>query len=278
METFRIGGELEVGRLGYGAMQLCGPHVTGWPDDRENALRVLRRAVELGATLVDTADSYGPEVNELQVAQALHPYEGIVVATKGGLNRSRRGGRDRGWPPDGRPEYLRSACEGSLRRLRVERIDLYQLHRPDPTVPFAESVGALRDLRDEGKIRQVGLSNVSLAQLDEARGIIEVASVQNEYNLGNRAAADVLRACEGAGIAFLPWYPLDSGDLARPGGPVETIARAHGATSAQVALAWLLQSSPVTIPIPGTSSLEHLEENMAALDLVLDGVELAQLG
>ena len=278
METFRIGGELEVGRLGYGAMRLCGPHVTGWPDDRENALRVLRRAVDLGATLVDTADSYGPEVNELQVAEALHPYEGIVVATKGGLDRRRGGGSGRGWPPNGRPEYLRSACEGSLRRLRVERIDLYQLHRPDPTVPFAESVGALRDLRDEGKIRHVGLSNVSLAQLDEARGVVEIASVQNEYNLGNRAAGDVLRACERAGIAFLPWYPLDSGDLARPGGPVETVARAHGATSAQVALAWLLQSSPVTIPIPGTSSLEHLEENMAARDLVLDDAELAQLG
>jgi pyridoxine 4-dehydrogenase len=275
VETFRIGRELEVGRLGYGAMQLCGPHVTGWPEDRENAIRVLRRAVELGATLVDTADSYGPEVNELQVAEALHPYEGVVVATKGGL--SRRGEQRGGWPPDGRPEYLRAACEGSLRRLRVERIDLYQLHRPDPRVPFSESVGALGDLREQGKIRHVGLSNVSLAQLEEARGIVEIASVQNEYNLGNRESEDVLEACEQAGIAFLPWYPLDAGDLARPGGPVEAIAREHDATPAQVALAWLLHRSSVTIPIPGTSSLEHLEENMAARDLLLADAELAQL-
>jgi len=276
METFRIGGELEVNRLGYGAMQLCGPHVTGWPEDRQNALRVLRRAAELGANLVDTSDAYGPEVNELQVAEALHPYERIVVATKGGLRRD--GVQRGGWPPDGRPEYLRTACEGSLRRLRLDRIDLYQLHRPDPKVPFADSVGALRDLRDEGKIRHVGLSNVSLAQLEEAQGIVEIASVQNEYNLGNRESEDLLGACERAGIAFLPWYPLDTGDLARSGGPVEAIAREHEATPAQVALAWLLQRSPVTIPIPGTSSLEHLEENMAARDLRLGDAELAQLG
>ncbi len=275
METFRIGGELEVNRLGYGAMQLCGPHVTGWPEDRENALRVLRRAVELGATLVDTSDAYGPEVNELQVAEALHPYEGIVVATKGGLVR--RGGEG-GWPADGRPEHLRAACEGSLRRLRVDRIDLYQLHRPDPNVPFAESVGALRDLRDEGKIRHVGLSNVSLSLLEEARGIVEIASVQNEYNLGNRESEDVLEACEQAGIAFLPWYPLEAGELARAGGPVESIARERDATPAQIALAWLLQRSPVTIPIPGTSSLDHLEENMAARELELTDAELDQLG
>lgn len=274
METFWIGGELEVNRLGYGAMQLCGPHVTGWPEDRENALRVLRRAVELGATLVDTSDAYGPEVNELQVAQALHPYDGIVVATKGGLLRR---GEQGGWPPDGRPEHLRAACEGSLRRLRVERIDLYQLHRHDPNVPFADSVGALRNLRDGGKIRHVGLSNVSVAQLEEARGIVEIASVQNEFNLGNRESEDVLQACEQAGIAFLPWYPLDAGELARPGGPVDAIARERDATPAQVALAWLLQRSPVTIPIPGTSSLEHLEENMAAHELELTHAELEGL-
>ena len=277
MGTFRIGGELEVNRLGYGAMQLCGPHVTGWPEDRENALRVLRRAVELGATLVDTADAYGPEVNELQVAEALHPYEGIVVATKGGLTRHddlQRGD----WPRDGRPEHLRAACEGSLRRLRVDRIDLYQLHRPDPEVPFAESVGALRDLRDEGKIRHVGLSNVSPSQLEEARGIVEIASVQNEFNLGHRESEDVLAACELAGIAFLPWYPLDAGDLAGAGGPVEAIARERGATPAQIALAWLLQRSAVTIPIPGTSSLAHLEENMSAAELELTDAELDRLG
>ncbi len=277
METFRIGGELEVTRLGYGAMQLCGPHVTGWPEDRENALRVLRRAVELGATLVDTADAYGPEVNELQVAEALHPYDGIVVATKGGLTRHddlQRGD----WPRDGRPEHLRAACEGSLLRLRVDRIDLYQLHRPDPKVPFAESVGALRDLRDEGKVGHVGLSNVSLALLEEALGIVEIASVQNEYNLGHRESEDVLAACEQARIAFLPWYPLDAGDLAGAGGPVEAIARERGATPAQIALAWLLQRSAVTIPIPGTSSLAHLEENMAAGELELTDAELDRLG
>jgi len=276
VETFRIGAELEVNRIGYGAMRLCGARVTGWPEDRENALRVLRRAVELGATLVDTADAYGPEVNELQVAEALHPYDGIVVATKGGLVR--RGGGSGGWPQDGRPEHLRAACEASLRRLRVERIDLYQLHRPDPAVPFADSVGALRDLRAEGKIRHVGLSNVSVAQLEEACGIVEIASVQNEYNLGNRESEDVLKACERAGIAFLPWYPLEAGALARPGGPVEAIARDHDATPAQVALAWLLRRSPVTIPIPGTSSVEHLEENMAARELELTRAELEQLG
>ena len=275
MQTFRIGGELEVNRLGYGAMQLCGPRVTGWPEDRENALHVLRRAVELGANLVDTSDAYGPEVNELQVAEALHPYDGVVVATKGGLTR--RSGRSGGWPPDGRPEYLREACEGSLKRLRLESIDLYQLHRPDPKVPFADSVGALRDLRDEGKIGHVGLSNVSVAQLEEARGLVEIASVQNEYNLGNRESEDVLHECEQAGIAFLPWYPLDAGELARPGGPVDVIARERHATPAQVALAWLLQRSPVTLPIPGTSSLAHLEENMAAPELELTDAELERL-
>jgi len=276
METFRIGGELEVNRLGYGAMRLCGPRVTGWPEDREKALAVLRRAVELGADLVDTADAYGPEVSELQVAEALHPYRGVTVATKGGLVRG--GDESAGWTPNGRPEYLRSACEASLRRLRVERIDLYQLHRPDPEVPFADSVGVLRELRDEGKVRHVGLSNVSVAQLEEARGIVEIASVQNEYNLGNRESEDVLQACEAAGIAFLPWFPLDAGELARPGGPVDAVAEAHGATQAQVALAWLLAHSPVTIPIPGTSSLAHLEENMAARELALTGDELQRLG
>jgi aryl-alcohol dehydrogenase-like predicted oxidoreductase len=274
VDTFRIGGELEVNRLGYGAMRLCGPRVTGWPDDRENALRVLRRAVELGATLVDTADAYGPEVNELQVAEALHPYDGVTIATKGGLTRR---GEQGGWPPDGRPEYLRRACEASLGRLRVDAIDLYQLHRPDPEVAFAESVGTLRELRDEGNIRHVGLSNVSVAQLEEAREIVEIASVQNEYNVGNRESDDVLDACEAAGIAFLPWYPLDAGELARPGGPVDVVARDHGATPAQVALAWLLQRSPVTIPIPGTSSLAHLEENMAARELVLTDEDVARL-
>jgi pyridoxine 4-dehydrogenase len=274
VDTFRIGGELEVHRLGYGAMRLCGPGITGWPADRENALRVLRRAVELGVDFVDTSDAYGPEVNELQVAEALYPYEGVVVATKGGLLRPGAAGE---WPKDGSAGHLRAACEASLRRLRLEAIDLYQLHRPDPKVPFAESVGALRDLRDAGKIRHVGLSNVTLDQFEEARGIVEIASVQNEYNVGNRESEDLLRACERDGVAFLPWYPLDAGDLARPGGPVEEIADAHDATPAQVALAWLLQDTAVTIPIPGTSSLEHLEENVAARDLSLTDAELAAL-
>ena len=273
VETFLIGGELEVRRLGFGGMRLCGPNVTGWPADRANAIAVLRGARELGVDFFDTADAYGPEVNELQFAEGLHPYDGITVATKGGLTRTGSGR----WPPDGRPEYLKDACEASLRRLRVETIGLYQLHRPDPKTPFAESVGALRQLKEEGKIRHVGLSNVSVDQLEEARRIVEIASVQNEYNLGNRESEDVLEACEREGIAFLPWYPLDAGELARPGGPVEQIAITHDATPAQVALAWLLQRSPVMIPIPGTSSLEHLEENLAANDVGLTENELALL-
>lgn len=273
--TLLIGGDLEVRRLGFGAMRLCGPGIRGWPEDRENALRVLRRAVELGANLVDTADSYGPEVNELQVAEALHPYEDLVIATKGGLVRDDRPG---GWPADGRPEHLREACEGSLRRLRVERIDLYQLHRPDPKVPFEESVGELARLREEGKIRHVGLSNVGVEQLARAQEIVPVVSVQNRYNLADRHSEDVLEACEEQGIAFFPWWPLAVGDLAEPGGRLDTVARAHDATPAQVALAWLLARSPVVCPIPGTASLEHLEENMAAAKLEPAPEELAALG
>jgi len=274
--TFLIGGDLEVRRLGFGAMRLCGPGIRGWPEDRENALRVLRRAVELGANLVDTADSYGPEVNELQVAEALHPYQdGLVIATKGGLVRDDRPG---GWPADGRPEHLREACEGSLRRLRLERIELYQLHRPDPKVPFEESVGELARLRDEGKIHHVGLSNVDLGQLARAQAIVPVVSVQNRYNLADRHSEDVLEACEKGGIAFFPWWPLAVGDLAEPGGRLDAVARAHDATPAQVALAWLLARSPIVCPIPGTASLDHLEENMAAAKLELAPEELAALG
>ncbi|MGH3112567.1 MAG: aldo/keto reductase [Gaiellaceae bacterium] len=267
--TLLIGGDLEVRRLGFGAMRLCGPGIRGWPEDRENALRVLRRAVELGANLVDTADSYGPEVNELQVAEALHPYEDLVIATKGGLVRDDRPG---GWPADGRPEHLREACEGSLRRLRVERIDLYQLHRPDPKVPFEESVGELARLREEGKIRHVGLSNVGVEQLARAQEIVPVVSVQNRYNLADRHSEDVLEACEEQGIAFFPWWPLAVGDLAEPGGRLDAVARAHDATPAQVALAWLLRRAPNILLIPGTSSLAHLDENLAAgeLDLRLE--------
>lgn len=270
--TFRLGGDLEVGRLGFGAMRLCGPGVRGWPDDREAALGVLRRAVELGVTLIDTADSYGPEVNELQVAAALHPYgEGLVVATKGGLVNDGTAH----WRRDGRPEHLRAACEASLRRLRLDRIDLYQLHRHDPAVPFAESVGALAELRQEGKIRHVGLSNVSTEQLEGARAIVPVVSVQNRYSVVDRSSDDVLRACERAGIAFLPWSPLATGTPRQAA--VERVARARSATTAQVAIAWLLARSPVLVPIPGTLSLDHLVENVAAASLELLPAELATL-
>ncbi len=273
-ESIRIGGDLVVRRMAYGAMRLCGPSILGWPDDRENALEVLRRAVELGVDLVDTADSYGPEVNELQVAEALHPYDGLVVATKGGLLRTGPGP----WPSDARPEHLREACEGSLRRLRLERIDLYQLHAPDPKVPLEESVGELARLREEGKIRHVGLSNVTVDELHRAQEIVPVVSVQNRYSLADRASDDVIDECEQQGIAFFPWWPLAVGDLARPGGTLDEIARPHGATPAQVALAWLLARSPVVVVIPGTASLEHLEENVAAAELELTDDELARIG
>ena len=272
--TFSLGGDLEVDRLGFGAMRLCGPRILGWPPDRENALAVLRRAVELGFDLIDTSNAYGPEVNELQIAEALHPYPaGLVIATKGGLRRTPSGG----WPEDGRPEKLREACEGSLQRLRLERIDVYQLHAPDPSVPLEESVGELARLRDEGKIRHVGLSNVSVDELERARRVVPVVSVQNRYSLSDRSSEDVLEACERDGLAFLPWFPLASGSLARPGGRLDDVASQHRATRAQVALAWLLKRSPVTVPIPGTSSLEHLEENVGARDLELSDEDFAAL-
>jgi pyridoxine 4-dehydrogenase len=273
--TTLIGGDLEVSRMGFGAMRICGPGILGWPEDRENALRVLRRAVELGVRLIDSADSYGPEVSELLIAEALHPYlPGLVIATKGGLLREGSGP----WPRDGRPEHLREACEGSLRRLRLDRIDLYQLHAPDPKVPLEGSVGELARLREEGKVRHVGLSNVSVDQLRRAQELVPVVSVQNRYSLADRAHEDVLEECDRQGIAFFPWYPLAVGDLAQPGGVVGRIASARGATPAQVALAWLLARSPVVVPIPGTASLRHLEENVAALDLELTDEELAELG
>jgi len=272
-ETIRIG-DFEVLRLGYGAMRITGPSILGWPADRENALRVVRRAVELGVNLIDTADAYGPEVSELMLAEALHPYpEGVVIATKGGLLRTSSGS----WPSDARPEHLREACEGSLRRLRVDRIDVYQLHAPDPKVPLEESVGELARLQEEGKIRHVGLSNVSVDELHRAQELVTVLSVQNRYNLGDRHSEDVLEECERQGIAFLPWYPLAAGDLAQPGSSLGSIADAHGATPAQVALAWLLARSPVVVPIPGTASLEHLEENLAAAELELSADEVAEL-
>jgi aryl-alcohol dehydrogenase-like predicted oxidoreductase len=272
-ETFRIGDDLEVRRLGFGAMRLCGPRIMGWPDDRENALAVLQRVIELGVNLVDTSNAYGPEVNELQIAEALHPYpEGLVIVTKGGLLRD----DSASWPTDGRPDKLRAACEGSLKRLRLERIDVYQLHAPDPKVPIEESVGALRDLRDEGKIKHVGLSNVDVDELERARSVVPIVSVQNEYNLGFRESEDVLEVCERDGLAFLPWYPLNAGSLAQQR-RLDAVAKKYDATSAQVALAWLLQRSPVMVPIPGTSSLEHLEENMGAENVRLSDEDFAAL-
>ena len=273
--TFRIGGDLPVHRLGYGAMQITGAGVWGPPADPARAVAVLQRAVALGVTLIDTADSYGPAVSEELIARALHPYPaGLVIATKGGFERS---GPNR-WQTNGRPEHLRAACEGSLRRLRLEQIPLYQLHRIDPRVPATDSLGELARLRAEGKIRHVGLSEVSVAQLDHARTVVPIVSVQNRYNLAERGAEDVVNACERAGIAFLPWYPLLTGRLAEPGGPVAALASGLGATPAQVALAWLLRRSPAMLPIPGTSSVAHLEENVGAAALRLTDEQFATIG
>jgi pyridoxine 4-dehydrogenase len=272
--TITLGGDMIVRRLGFGAMRLCGPGVWGEPKDPLAARRVLRRVVELGITLIDTADAYGPEVNERFIGETLYPYpEGIVIATKGGLTRPRR----ESWTPDGRPQHLRAACEGSLRRLKRERIDLYQLHAPDPRVPLEESVGALADLQAAGKIRHVGLSNVSIDELRRARRIVPIVSVQNRFNLSDRSSEDVLAECEKEGIAFLPWHPLDAGRSAAGTRAVVKIARRHGATPAQVAIAWLLARSPVMVPIPGTSSITHLDENVAGAQLCLCAEDLTAL-
>jgi pyridoxine 4-dehydrogenase len=276
--TFAIRGDLPVYRLGYGAMQLTGPGVWGEPADRAQAIAVLRRAVELGINLIDTADSYGPYVSEELIREALHPYpRGLVIATKAGLCRP---GPSR-WVPLGRPEYLRQECEMSLRRLGVERIDLFQLHRIDPKVPADTQFGALRDLQKEGKIRHVGLSEVSVAEIEAARRIVTVATVQNQYNLAYRDSEDVLDYCTRENIGFIPWFPLATGDLTKPHGALLKIAKALGATPGQVALAWLLKKSPVMLPIPGTSKVKHLEENAAAALVDLDDSameELANLG
>jgi pyridoxine 4-dehydrogenase len=272
--TFTIGGELEVRRLGFGAMRITGDGIWGAPADPAGAKRLLRRVVELGVNLIDTADSYGPGVSESLIAEALHPYpEGLVIATKGGLRRSGPGQ----WPRDGRPEHLKEACEGSLRRLRLERIDLYQLHSPDPQVPLEDSLGALRELQEEGKIRHIGVSNVSGEELRRARAVVEVVTVQNRYNLTERHSESVLQTCERDGIGFIPWFPLATGDLARTGGPLDDLARRHDATPGQLALAWLLARSPVMLPIPGTSSVEHLEEDLAAAEIELEPDEVERL-
>ena len=272
--TFALGGDLSVNRLGFGAMRITGKGIWGEPEDPEEARAVLRRTVELGINLIDTADSYGPEVSERLIAEVLHPYpEDLVIATKGGLTRPGPGR----WEPDGRPEYLRAACEGSLKRLKLEYIELYQLHRIDPSVPEEEQFGILSELRDEGKIRYVGLSEVGVEEIQRAQEIVPVVSVQNRYNLTDRSHEDVLDYCEREGLAFIPWFPLATGDLARPGGALDEIAARHDATPGQVALGWLLARSPVMLPIPGTSSVEHLEENAAAAGLRLSGEELATL-
>jgi aryl-alcohol dehydrogenase-like predicted oxidoreductase len=272
--TFMIGGDLPVHRLGFGAMQITGPGVWGEPADHGAAVAVLRRAVALGIDLVDTADSYGPAVSERLIAEALHPYPaGLVIATKAGFERP---GPDE-WVENGRPEHLRAACEGSLRRLRLQRIDLFQLHRIDSKVALEDQIGALLDLQREGKIRHIGLSEVSVEQIAAVRRLARVVSVQNRYNLADRGSEDVLAYCTREGLGFIPWYPLATGDLAKPGGALARVAARLGATPAQVALAWLLRKSPVMLPIPGTSKVKHLEENTAAALLELDAAVMAEL-
>jgi len=264
--VFKIGGDLPVHRLGFGAMRITGPGVWGEPKDPAEARRVLRKAVELGVNLIDTADSYGPEVSERLIAEALHPYpKGLVIATKGGLTRS---GPEK-WAPVGRPEYLQQCVEMSLRRLKVDRIDLYQLHRIDPKVPVAETLGMLRQLQRAGKIRHIGLSEVSVKEIEEAKKTVSIVSVQNLYNLANRQSAAALNYCTKHGLGFIPWFPLAAGKMARPGSPLDKAAKLHGATASQLALAWLLHSSPVVLPIPGTSSVAHLEENVGATSVIL---------
>ena len=265
--TFKIGGDLPVHRLGFGAMRITGKGIWGEPEDRDEAIRVLKRSLELGIDFIDTADSYGPEVSERLIAEALYPYpKDLVIATKAGF---RRPGPGR-WVEDGRPEYLRGQVESSLRRLRLERIDLLQLHRIDPKVPLQDQLGALTRLQQEGKIRQLGLSEVSVAQIAAARELAEIVTVQNLYNLSNRKSEDVLDYTEAEGIGFIPWFPLATGELAQPGGPLARAAERLHATPSQVALAWLLHRSPVMLPIPGTSRVKHLEENTAAALLQLD--------
>ena len=283
--TFTIGGDLVVNRMGFGAMRITGPDIWGEPKDPAEARRVLRRAVELGVNFIDTADAYGPDVSERLIAEALSPYpHGLVIATKGGLLRPAASA----WVPDGRPEHLREACEASLKRLKLARIDLYQFHRLDPKVPLEDSLGELAKLRQEGKIRHIGVSNFDVDELARARRIVPIVSVQNRYNLSDRSSEDVLGVCTREGLAFIPWAPLASGSAPRleggsasasgPGKALEQVAAAHGATLMQVAIAWLLARSPVMLPIPGTSSVAHLEENLTSARLQLSPAELTLLG
>ncbi|MGY1845434.1 aldo/keto reductase [Modestobacter sp. SYSU DS0875] len=272
--TFDLGGDLPVHRLGYGAMQLTGDGVWGEPADRANAVRVVQGAVEQGVDFIDTADSYGPVVSEQIIADALHPYaDGLVVATKAGLTRTGPGE----WVPVGRPAYLKQQVELSLRNLKVDRIDLIQLHRIDPEVPLADQLGAFAELKEQGKVRHIGVSEVSVEELKAAREITEIVSVQNLYNLTNRQSQDVLDYATAEGIAFIPWFPIATGDLAKPDSPVAAVAKELDATPSQVALAWLLAKSPVILPIPGTKSLDHLAENLGAAQLTLSADEIARL-
>jgi aryl-alcohol dehydrogenase-like predicted oxidoreductase len=269
-----LGGDLEVDRLGFGAMRITGPGIWGPPDDPAASRELLRRVVDAGVNLIDTADAYGPEVSENLIAEALYPYsETLVIATKGGLERTGAGR----WERNCRPERLKRCCEASLRRLRLERIDLYQLHAVDPKVPIEDSIGALAELQDEGMIRHIGVCNVSGEELERAQQITPIVSVQNRYNLADRSSEEVLQACEQTGRGFLPWAPIAAGELSKPGGQLYEIAEAHGATPAQVALAWLLGHSPVMLPIPGTNSIGHFEENLEAAQLELTADELDAL-
>ena len=266
-------GTRTVNRLGFGAMRITGPGIWGEPKDRGEAIAVLKRLPEIGVDFIDTADSYGPFVSEDLIAEALHPYDGLFIATKGGLTRVGPGV----WPPVGRPEYLRQCVLMSLRRLKVERIDLWQLHRIDPKAPRDEQFGVIAEFLKEGLIARAGLSQVSVEEIEAARKVFEVSTVQNRYNLADRADEDVLDYCAREGIGFIPWYPLAAGELAKPGGAVDAVAKAHGASAGQVALAWVLKRSPVMLPIPGTSRVSHLEENVAAASLTLSDEEFATL-
>lgn len=272
--TFQLGGQIAVHRLGFGAMRLTGDGIWGPPKNRKECIAVLRRAIELGVTLIDTAESYGPHVSEQLIAEALHPYpKGLVIATKGGLDRPGPGK----WEPNGRPERLREELDGSLRRLRLERIDLWQLHRIDPKVPEGEQLGALRDFLSEGKVHAIGLSEVSVEEIERARRFVPVASVQNRYNIADRQWDEVLAYCERETIGFIPWFPLQTGKLAQSGGALARIAERHKATPAQIALAWLLQRSPVMLPIPGTSKVEHLDEDIGAAGMELSADDISAL-
>jgi len=273
-DTFELDGETEIHRLGYGGMRITGEDIIGRPRDEENARQVLHETIAAGVDFIDTADSYGPGVSERLIREALAPYpEDLVVATKGGLLRN----TDGDWKPRGDPDYLRNAVLASRDRLGVEMIDLYQFHRPDPDTPFADSVHALAEMKDEGLVRHVGLSNVSVEQLETARDIVNIATVQNQYNIANREDEDVLQACEKYDIGFIPWFPLAAGDLGEKGAVIDDVAEAHDASRYQIALAWLLQHSPVTLPIPGTSSVSHLKQNVAASTIELTDDELTRL-